>query len=90
SAESGLIIATGGGVVTVPENRPLIRQNSVCVFLERELNELPIAQRPLSQSVGVQELWRQREPLYRQWCDLSIKNEVPPRTAREIKEALGL
>ncbi|MBQ3403798.1 MAG: shikimate kinase, partial [Oscillospiraceae bacterium] len=35
SAESGLILATGGGVVTVPENRPLIRQNSVCVFLER-------------------------------------------------------
>jgi shikimate dehydrogenase len=36
SKMSGVIISTGGGVVTRPENRRLLRQNSTVVFLDRK------------------------------------------------------
>ena len=41
SKKSGGVIATGGGIVTIPENLKLIRQNSICILLDRDLNKLP-------------------------------------------------
>lgn len=38
---SGLVIATGGGCVTRPENYPHLHQNGAIIFLERELSKLP-------------------------------------------------
>ena len=69
---SGLIIATGGGVVTRPENRNIIRQNGVVVFLDRDIAELPVADRPVSIRDGVSALAAVRLPLYEQWCDIKI------------------
>lgn len=37
---SGLVIATGGGCVTRPENYPHLHQNGAIIFLERELSKL--------------------------------------------------
>ena len=45
-------------VVTRPENRPLLEQNSRIVLLERSLCELSTAGRPLSQQQSVLELAR--------------------------------
>ena len=88
--ESGKIIATGGGVVTVPENFDLIRQNSICVFLDREKEKLDISGRPLSRFVGIDGLYRQRIPLYRAWADFTFRVYDPDTTAGNIKKELGL
>lgn len=91
SARSGAVIATGGGVVTQPENRPLLRQNSVAVYLRRPLEDLPTQGRPLSQREGLEALYRRRAPLYEAWSDFQIEAALSPEeTARKIKEALKL
>ena len=87
SRESGKIIATGGGVVTVPGNLDLIRQNSICIFLDREKEKLDISGRPLSRSVGIDELYAQRMPLYRVWADFTFRVYDPDTTAGNIIKA---
>ena len=72
--ESGQVISTGGGVVTVPENRVLLRQNAVVIWIRRPLEQLAVAGRPLSQKTGPEELYRVREPLYRAAADLTVDN----------------
>jgi len=90
SKKSGIIIATGGGIVETPENRRLIRQNGVCVFLERDLSELDTEGRPLSLTEGVSGLYARREHLYRSWSDRTFRNDDPLKTVQNIKEAFGL
>jgi len=88
--KSGMVISTGGGVVTRPENLDLLRQNSFIVYLERELNELSSNGRPLSQNTGIQALAEQRLPLYETWSDCIIQVEAKPElTAARIQEAAG-
>lgn len=87
---SGIIISTGGGVVTQPENRDLLRQNGEVILLERPLLELSIAGRPVSQSRSVEVLARERMPLYRAWSDRRFACHGVRQTAQQIKEELGL
>ncbi len=83
--QSGLIIATGGGVVTVEDNFASLHQNGTIFWLVRNLEELDDADRPLSQSRGVESLYEQREPLYRRFADYTVKNdEAPAAVARTI------
>lgn len=86
--ESGAIIATGGGVVTRPENRNLLRQNSRVVLLERSLHLLPTQNRPLSQLKGLETLYRKRQPLYSSWSDRHYAHLSIEATAKAIKEDL--
>jgi len=87
---NGLVIATGGGVVTRPENLDLLRQNSLIVYLKRELTELILVGRPLSQNVGIELLARQRLPLYKAWSDRVIRVEAnPERAVTRILEAIA-
>ena len=88
--ESGRVISVGGGVVTVPENRDLIAQNSTVIFLERDVTQLSADGRPVSQEKGVERLYRERLPLYRAWSDHSITNKTPQLAAQEIREVLHL
>ncbi|MBQ4339666.1 MAG: shikimate kinase [Firmicutes bacterium] len=88
SCQSGKVIATGGGVVTIPENKPLLAQNSITVLLERPLKDLESKGRPLSQSKGVEALYNERKDLYQEWSELKIANISPKQTAKEIKEKL--
>ena len=71
AAQSGLVIACGGGVVTRERNYALLHQNSTIVFIDRALNELGSEGRPLSQTRGVEALAAERMPLYRAWADLT-------------------
>jgi len=88
--KSGMVLATGGGVVTRPENFDLLRQNSIIVYLERELNELITDGRPLSKGVGIHVLAEQRLPLYETWSDCIVHVEAKPElTAARIREATG-
>ena len=76
--QSGLILATGGGCVTRPENYDLLHQNGTIVWLQRPLEDLPVDGRPLSQSAGVQTLYEQRKSLYARFADLTVSNDAPP------------
>ena len=72
SSMSGSVISCGGGVVVTPANYQLLRQNGKLVYLTRPLEDLAIAGRPLSQSVGIQELAAVRIPLYEAWADVTF------------------
>ena len=81
--KSGMVIATGGGCVTVEKNHDILRQNSYVVFIERELKKLATDDRPLS--VDLEKLWQEREVLYRSVADICVKStENPDITAEEI------
>lgn len=69
---SGVVISCGGGVVVTPSNYQLLRQNGKLVYLTRHLEQLVIAGRPLSQSVGIQKLAAERLPLYEAWADITF------------------
>ena len=72
ASRSGLVLSTGGGVVTRPENYHLMHQNGTIVMLDRPLNELSSKGRPISQASGVEELARRRMPLYISWADVVV------------------
>lgn len=84
SRQSGLVIATGGGILTRPENLDPLRQNSTVIYLERDLDQLPTAGRPLSQGKDLRELFEQRHTGYQQAADLRVKNTTPAEAAEEI------
>ncbi len=88
--QSGLIIATGGGCVTIPENIALLRQNSTVVFIERELSALATNDRPLSKSGTLQALYEKRLPLYESVCDFRVKNEDAKECAAEIAKKVQI
>ena len=89
SRKNGLVIATGGGVVTRPENLDLLRQNSFVVYLKRDLADLNVDGRPLSKAIGVTALAEQRLPLYEAWCDCAVQVEAgSDETAARIIEAM--
>ena len=72
SSMSGAVISCGGGIVVTPSNYQLLRQNGKLVYLTRPLEELALAGRPLSKSVGIQKLATERLPLYEAWADLTF------------------
>ena len=88
SKRSGLILATGGGVVTRPENYPLLHQNSTIFFLRRDITGLATDGRPLSQSKGTVQLALERLPLYSRWADFAIDCVDPQHNAQTILEVL--
>ena len=89
---TGLVVSTGGGVVTRPENRAPLRQNGVIFHLLRNPASLPTEGRPLSQATAPEELWRRRKPLYAAFADRAIDNNGPLEEALEQieKELTGL
>lgn len=89
SGESGLVIATGGGVVTRPRNLPLLRRNSRIVRLIRPVEELPSDGRPLSQKFTPSQLAMEREPLYNSWKEIAVNVTNPTDTAECIIKEVG-
>ena len=88
--KSRLVLATGGGCVTRPENRDPLRQNGTVVWLKRPLRDLPIAGRPVSQALGVEEIYRRRQPLYEQFSDFAVDNTTPEAAAEAILQQLSV
>ncbi len=87
--QSGLIIATGGGCVTRIHNYPFLHQNATIIWLKREISQLPIEGRPLSQSGKLEEMYRIRKPMYESFADVIIENESVEQTVQRIMEALS-
>ena len=79
--QSGLVLATGGGCVTQERNYPLLHQNGTIFCLQRDLDQLPVDGRPLSQATRIEEMFRIRKPLYERFADHMIDNNDSPESA---------
>ena len=87
SKKSGVIIATGGGVVTQKRNVPLLRQNGRIIYLDCPTSELAVTpDRPLSASREViNALHEKRHPLYLEAADaiIPVSHNNPPQVAAD-------
>ena len=84
SKMSGIIIATGGGVVTRKENIPYLRQNGRIIYLHCIPSDLALTpDRPLSASRSViKAMYEVRHPLYLEAADASV--EISHKTSPEL------
>lgn len=81
--ESGLVVATGGGVVLRPENRQALKQGGTVVYLHAAPRLLfdrtrLDPNRPLLQvadpMLKIEELFAERDPYYREVADIIINS----------------
>ena len=88
--KSGAVIATGGGCVTREENYPLLHQNGTIFWLQRDLERLPVSNRPLSQRSGLEELYNARRDKYARFADCVVDNNGSlDSTIAQIMEVLA-
>jgi shikimate kinase len=77
----GLVLSTGGGIVTAPENLALLRRIGPIVWIRRELDAIADAvsyshDRPLLQDrASLDALWEARGALYAAWADALFDNK---------------
>lgn len=76
--ESGLVLATGGGCVTRPENYPPLHQNGRIIWIKRDIAQLPTKGRPLSQNGKLAAMYQIRKPMYQRFADLTVENSSDP------------
>ncbi|MBO5882978.1 MAG: hypothetical protein J6Q78_01055 [Clostridia bacterium] len=82
---SGIVIATGGGVVTQACNYAPLHQNGKIFFIERDLKNLSRDGRPLSMKISAEDMYLSRINSYRRFADFVIySNENPDDTAKNI------
>ncbi len=87
--ESGQVIATGGGCVTVGINYGHLHQNGILIWLQRDLDLLPTDGRPLSQAGSLAEMYAVRKPMYEDFADFIIDNNASlEETIANILEVL--
>lgn len=96
TGETGLVLATGGGVVLDPENRSCLRETGLVVYLCAPPEELYARtqhdrNRPLLQvpdPLGkIRELYALRDPLYREVADIVFQGgrRSPLAVARQLE-----
>ena len=97
--ERGMVLATGGGAILASENRQLLRDNGLIIYLKASAEHLAgrvklDRRRPLLQTgdklAKIRELMTQREPVYQQVADVVVEtnNRSIPRVVREISEMI--
>lgn len=88
AAESGCVIATGGGAVLDPQNIRQLRKNGRICFLDRSLEQLlPTDDRPLANSrEAIQKRYEERYAIYCSSADeiIDVKGDATS-VADEIK-----
>jgi len=94
----GIVLATGGGAVLAPENRRLLRQRGVVVYLRASVDELfrrtnrdrnrPLLANPDPRGT-LRDLMTKREPLYEEVADLIVDTGTMP-VAHLVKSLLPL
>ena len=85
------IVATGGGIVTRPENIDLMRAHGTVIWLCRPLEDMvrDVRQdtRPNlagDKSERMRTLYAAREPLYRTAAHIAFSNHMPPLAAAQL------
>ena len=88
-----LVLATGGGAVLAEQNRAMLKQNGIVIYLKASVHDLwqrtrHDRSRPLLQAVDprakLTELHHQRDPLYQEVADIVVQ------TGRQSAHALML
>lgn len=88
--KSGIVISTGGGVVTRAENYFPLKQNGIIIALERDIAGLATEGRPISQSKDLSELFKERKPLYDKFSDFKIMlAEEQAESLKMLLDVLG-
>jgi shikimate kinase len=91
AARDPSVVSCGGGVVLEPANRVTLRATGEVVFLSVPLEVLkervsPSADRPLIHAeADLERLFRDREPLYREFAAHVVEASAPPH---EVAEAI--
>jgi shikimate dehydrogenase len=85
SAESGLVIATGGGAILREENLRRLGRNGRIFFLDAPLSRLSATHsRPLSDTEEkLARLYRERMPIYRKTADVTVPDLGSPAAEAE-------
>ena len=88
---TGVIIATGGGMVLREENMQALRENGVVFFRDRDLADIlggDLSDRPLlsGDKQRIYDLYEQRIHLYRKYANHTISNT---NTAREAAQRIA-
>lgn len=88
----GKVIATGGGIILDKENIDALKQNGICVFLDRDIELLTGEGRPLSSSKeAIQKLYDSRIHLYNKYADIKVmSNDSVNKVAQDILEKIKL
>ncbi len=93
----GLVVATGGGIVTLPENRPVLKALGVVVWLTASEEKIwervsRNRKRPLLHTENpretIHDLLEKRNPLYETVADLTV--DTTDLTHLEVAERIGL
>jgi len=78
-----MVLATGGGAVLAEQNRELLQQNGIVIYLKANVHDLwqrtrHDRNRPLLHTADphakLKELFQQRDPLYRQVADIVVQS----------------
>ena len=86
TGRSGVVLATGGGAVIHPENRKHLKARGTVIYLRASVNNIlqrtmHDKSRPLLQTENrkekLEELARQRDPLYREVADIIVDTGRP-------------
>lgn len=83
SAKRGVILVTGGGVVTRAENDAPLRSNGRVYQICRPIDQLSREGRPLSMGTDLEAMAAIRMPLYQKFADVVIENNRTPEAAAE-------
>lgn len=75
SKSTGTIIATGGGSILNPVNRDWLKCNGMVIYMRRPLELLATKGRPISEKVGVEELYKERDVIYKRMADITVTND---------------
>jgi shikimate kinase len=95
SRRTGIVLATGGGVVLDPDNRACLRERGTVIYLYATVDQLLVRtakdrNRPLLQTADprgrLQELLSTRDALYREAADLVV--DTGGRTARSAEREI--
>jgi len=82
-ARDNMVLATGGGAILAEQNRDMLRQNGIVVYLKANVHDLwqrtrHDRSRPLLQTgdprAKLAELFEQRDPLYQQAADIIVQS----------------
>ena len=73
SKKNGIVIATGGGTPIKEVNRDMILQNSIVIYLNRNIEKLETFGRPLSKNLKtLEKMYDKRNPIYSDLSDIKI------------------
>lgn len=72
--QTGLVIATSGGVVKKKLNYNILKQNGIVIWIKRDLDKLETDGRLLSQTMPLEQIYEERKDAYAYWSDFYINN----------------